>query len=50
MFEKLKSKGFEFLTLHHAEAIVRQKMREAAEQRERPGFVLFARCDKLVTC
>ncbi len=34
MFEKLKAKGFEVLTLHHAEAILRYDMPEAVKQLE----------------
>lgn len=35
MFEKLKKKGFQVLTLHHAEAILRHDMADAADELEK---------------
>lgn len=34
MFEKLKQKGFQVLTLHHAEAIIKHDMMQAARELE----------------
>ncbi len=34
MFEKIKSKGFQILTLHHAEAILKHDMKEAIDELE----------------
>lgn len=34
MFEKLTAKGFQILTLHHAEAILKHDMSEAAADLE----------------
>ncbi len=34
MFEKIKNKGFQVLTLHHAEAILTHDMRNAVDELE----------------
>lgn len=35
MFEKLKKKGFQVLTLHHAEAILKHDMADAVTELEK---------------